>query len=160
MNIMHADFDQQHIVDATFIIVDFETVTPAKKPPEPIELAAMRVMPGLQIDQQFCANWLIRPPDDAPLTAFDTRQTCIRWQDLCDKPSAAVILQNFEKLLRNEPAILVAHNASYEANIIKRFAEACPNLATLPFVDTIALTKRVIPDLSSYRLDALSQYFS
>jgi hypothetical protein len=65
-------FDQQRLSEAAFVIVDFETITPARKPPEPIELAAMRVKPGLHIDQHFRANWLIKPPDDAPFTTFDT----------------------------------------------------------------------------------------
>lgn len=160
----HPDLDHQRIAAASFIIVDFETVTPAKRPPEPIELAAMRIAPGFHLDQQFHANWLISPPAGAPLTAFDTRQTGIREEDLCNKPSATTILQEFEALVCNEqavlPATLVAHNASYEANIIGRFADACPSLAALRFVDTIALAKQVLPNLYSYRLDTLAQYFS
>ncbi len=158
------DLDHQRLAEASFVVIDFETVTPPKRPPEPIELAAMRIIPGLRIDQQFRASWFIKPPDGAPLTSFDTRQTGIRWEDLCDKPPATAILQEFEKLVCNElailPAVLVAHNASYEANIVWRFAESCPALAALPFVDTIALAKQFIPTLHSYRLDALAQYFS
>jgi DNA polymerase-3 subunit epsilon len=158
------DLDRQRLAEVTFIVADFETVTPAKRPPEPIELAAMRITPGLRIDQQFRANWLIKPPDGAPLTAFDTRQTGIREEDLYNKPPVTVILKEFEALVCNEQAvlstILVAHNASYEANIIWRFAEICPALAALPFVDTIALAKQFFPDLHSYRLDALAQHFS
>ncbi len=161
---MSESFRRQRLAEVTFIIIDFETVTPAKKPPEPIELAAMWITPGLYSDQQFRASWLIKPPEDAPLTTFDTRQTGIRWEDLCDEPAAPAILQKFEALLRDElailPAVFVAHNASYEANIIWRFVDICPDIAALPFIDTIALAKQVIPNLYSYRLDALAQYFS
>jgi DNA polymerase-3 subunit epsilon len=164
MNRRSTDFNQQHLAEVSFVLLDFETVTPTGKPPEPIELAAMRITPGFCIDQQFRANWLIKPPKDAPFTTFDTRQTGIRWEDLCDKPAATTILQEFEALLHHDlailPAILVAHNASYDANILWRFANACPALAALPFVDTLALAKRIVPNLYSYRLDALAQYYS
>lgn len=160
----YPDRDQQRIASASFVVVDFETVTPAGRPPEPIELAAMRILPELRLDRQFHANWLIKPPDDAPFTAFDTRQTGIREEDVCDKPAAAPILQEFEALVCNaqtdHPVILVAHNASYEANIIGRFAEICPSLAALRFVDTIALAKQCLPALHNYRLDTLARYFS
>lgn len=160
----NADLNQLRLAEACFVIIDFETVTPAKRPPEPIELAAMRIIPGLHIDQQFRASWLIKPPDDAPLTPFDTRQTGIHWEDLCDQPPATAILKELETLVCQEPTIfltvLVAHNASYEAHIIRRFAQSCPAFAALPFVDTIMLAKQIIPNLRSYRLDALAQYFS
>lgn len=159
--------DQSLLTAVSFIVMDFETVTPAKRPPEPIELAALRIMPGLRVDQQWKADWLIKPPDGAPLTAFDTRQTGIREADLAGKPAAAEILRAFETLVCQDqkedvhvPTLLVAHHASYDAQIIWRYAECCPTLAALPCVDTIALARQVVPHLSSYRLDELARSFS
>lgn len=145
--------------ETAFVVVDFETVTPRGRPPEPLELAAMRLLPGLVLDQAFQFSRLIRPPADAPLTAFDTQQTGIREQDIADAPDAATILHRFDECLGQELPVLVAHNARYEAAIFQRFAVCCPQAAALSFLDTVALGKYFVPGLANYKLDTLSQHF-
>jgi DNA polymerase-3 subunit epsilon len=145
--------------ETTFLVVDFETVTPKGRPPEPLELAAMRLLPGLVVDPAFQFSRLIRPPDDAPLTTFDTRQTGIREQDIADAPDAATILRHFDTCLGQELPILVAHNARYEAAIFQRFEACCPQAAALSFLDTVALGKHLVPGLANYKLDTLAQHF-
>src|SRR5258707_15877696 len=112
--------------DPTFVVVDFETVTPRGRPPEPLELAAVRLLPGLVLDPAFQFSRLIRPPDDAPLTTFDTQQTGIGAHDIADAPDAATVLRQFDACLGQEHPLLVAHNARYEAAIFQRFAPYCP----------------------------------
>ena len=147
------------IVEMTFLVVDFETVTPKGRPPEPLELAAMRLGPGLVLDPTFCFSELIRPPADAPLTAFDTQQTGIRAQDITDAPDAATVLRHFDEHLGHELPVLVAHHARYEAAIFQRFARHCPQAAALSFLDTVALGKHIAPGLANYQLDTLAQSF-
>ncbi len=145
--------------ETAFVVVDFETVTPKGRPPEPLELAAMRLLPGLVVDPHFQFSELIRPPTDAPLTAFDTRQTGIREQDIADAPGAATILHRFDMCLGQERPLLVAQNARYEAAIFQRFAACCPQVATLSFLDTMALGKHLVPGLINYTLDTLARHF-
>jgi|SRR5581483_3906280 len=145
--------------DATFVVVDFETVTPKGRPPEPLELAAMRLLPGLVVDPAFQFSQLIRPPVDAPLTAFDTQQTGIRAQDIVDAPDAVTVLRRFDKCLGQDVPILVAHNARYEAAIFQRFSACCPQAAALSFLDTMAFGKYLVPGLPNYKLDTLAQHF-
>lgn len=145
--------------DATFVVVDFETVTPKGRPPEPLELAAMRLVPGLMVDPAFQFSQLMHPPADAPLTAFDTQQTGIRAQDIADAPDAATALRHFDKCLGQEVPILVAHNARYEAAIFQRFSAFCPRAAALSFLDTVTFGKHLIPGLPNYKLDTLAQHF-
>lgn len=145
--------------ETAFVIVDFETVTPKGRPPEPLELAARRLLPGLVVDPAFQFSRLIRPPTDAPLTAFDTQQTGIREQDIADAPDASTILHQFDEWLGQDLPILVAHNARYEAAIFQRFAACCPQTAVLSFLDTVALGKHLVPGLANYKLDTLAQHF-
>jgi DNA polymerase III subunit epsilon len=152
--------DEQSIKMRPFVILDFETVTPAGRPPEPLELAAMRLAPGLSIDQSFSVSWLIKPPIEAPLTAFDTRQTGIREQDIQHAPDALTVLREFDARLLPESPILVAHQAHYESSILRRFAACCPHAAALPCIDTVALAKHLFPHLPNYKLDTLAHHFS
>jgi DNA polymerase-3 subunit epsilon len=147
------------IPETPFVIVDFETVTPKGRPPEPLELAAMRLGPGLVVDPTFQFSRLIRPPADAPLTAFDSQQTGICVQDIADAPDAATVLGQFDASLGQERPVLVAHNARYEAAIFQRFAASCPQTTSLSFLDTVALGKQVVPGLPNYKLDTLAQHF-
>lgn len=147
-----------HLPETTFLVVDFETTTPKGRPPEPLELAAMRLGPGLVPDPAFCFNCLIRPPTDVPLTAFDTQQTGIRARDIADAPDAATVLRRFDACLGQELPILVAHNARYEAAIFRRFAHACPHAAALSFLDTVKLSKHLIPGLANHKLDTVAQH--
>lgn len=149
----------QLVTEAPFVVLDFETVTPAGRSPEPMELATMRLAPGLTIDLDFRLSWLICPPADVPLTAFDTRQTGIRTQDIEHAPNAATVLRAFDERLQAETPLVVAHNAHYEAAIVQRSAAVCPHVATLPFLDTVALGKYFVPSLDNYKLDTLAQHF-
>jgi DNA polymerase-3 subunit epsilon len=143
---------------ATYVIVDFETVTPAGRPAEPIELAALRLHPGLQHDTSFRFARLISPPAGAPLTAFDTAQTGITQRDIDGQPVAEAVLADFDRL-QTDAQVFVAQNASYESNIFLRFSTACPRTANSPFIDTVALARLVLPDLRNHRLDTLAEHF-
>lgn len=152
--------NKTRIEDAAFVVIDFETVTPKGRPPEPIEVAAMRITPGLQIDPTLKVDWLIRPPEGAPITPFDTTQTGIRWEDVREEPLAAVVLEKLENLLRDKEYIMVAQNARYEASLILRFSDICRRTARMAFVDTIALAKHLVPGLPNYKLNTLANHFS
>lgn len=61
----------------TFVVIDFETLTPAGRPPVPIEVAAIA---GRFTEEGGWAESgrfqsLMRPPDDVPFTSFDQAQT-------------------------------------------------------------------------------------
>jgi len=152
--------DQQKIAEATFIVLDFETVTPKGRPAEPIVLAALRILPGLMLDTALKFDQLIKPPAGAPITPFDTAQTGIRAQDLEHAPSASTVLREFDALLQGVPYVLVAQNARYEASILQRFSMDCPTTAALTIVDTVSLAKHVCPDLPNHKLYTLAARFA
>jgi DNA polymerase III subunit epsilon len=144
----------------TFVIIDFEGTTPARHPAEPIEVGAVLLRPtGDGMDCAGRYEALIRPPAHAPLTDADTRQTGITAPMLADRPAAPAVLAELDALLSDPPYLLVAHHASTEAGILRRYAHACPSLAATPMLDTVALAKKCRPGLASYALDALLSFY-
>jgi len=152
--------DQQPIEATSFIIIDFETVTPKGFPPEPIELGARRLTAGLCIDPSFVVSAFINPPVHAPLTPFDIQQTGIQESDLRHKPSASFVLAACNARLPEGGHVLVAHNARYEAAILQRYEVFCPRLAAMPFLDTVALGKYLVKGLPNYQLNTLARHFA
>jgi DNA polymerase III subunit epsilon len=145
--------------DITFVVIDFETVTPAGRRPEPIEVAAIAARwddAAIVETGRFTA--LIRPPQDAPLTPFDIAQTGITPTMLDDAEPAKVVMDALDQRLTQPPYVLVAHNAAYEAGLIFDWREACPQLARIPLLDTVRLARVVYPDLAHHRLDDLIRH--
>ncbi|MET8768573.1 3'-5' exonuclease [Streptomyces sp. NPDC004658] len=144
----------------TFLVVDFEGLTPAGRPAEPIEVAALALRPvGDRLVEVGRFEELMRPPADVPVTARDVQLKGITQQMLCTARPAAEVLARLDARLTAPPYRLVAHHASTEAGIIGRQAEHCPVLAATPLLDTLRLAKAVVPGLGSYGLDGLLGYY-
>lgn len=81
--------------------------------------------------------------------------------ELVDQPGAEVVLPAFLAWLDETPgAILMAHNASFDASFLgrelARIGLARPDLAV---ADTLALARRLVTDVANYRLDTLAIRF-
>jgi len=101
---------------------------------------------------------LMRPPDHARFTRFDTEQTGITPRMLADRPPAGKVLAMLDTALPGPPLLLVAHNAATEAGILYDYADYCPRLSTTDFLDTVRLARVAYPQLPSHRLDTLIQH--
>jgi DNA polymerase III subunit epsilon len=141
--------------------MDFEGTTPAGHPPEPIEVGAVRLRlrqnaSGWGLAETGRSTALIRPPAHAPVTASDTRQTGITAAAVTDQPDAATVLTALDAAtLTDPPYVTVAHYATTEAGIVRRYATACPTLAATPMLDTIRLARRTHPAVANYQHDTL-----
>ncbi|MGW4694079.1 3'-5' exonuclease [Kitasatospora cineracea] len=148
----------------TFVVIDFEALTPAGRPAEPIEVAALALRAqGGRLAEAGRFESLIRPPADVPVTAMDTGQTGLTAAMLATAPPAAAVMARLDARLDARlgapPYRLVAHHAHTEAGLIAHQAQHCPHLADTPLLDTIRLAKAVLPGLGSYSLDNLLSYF-
>lgn len=78
--------DDHQFMGMTFVVIDFETLTPAGRPAEPIEVGA--VAGQFTSDGQWWESGrytaLMRPPDDVQVTRFDVAQTGLRHRALPD----------------------------------------------------------------------------
>ncbi|MFI2791068.1 PolC-type DNA polymerase III [Kitasatospora sp. NPDC018614] len=144
----------------TLLVIDFEGLTPAGRPAEPVEVAVLALRP---VDGRLAEvgrfEELMRPPADVPVTAMDVQLKGITQQMLSSAAPAAEVMARLEARLTAPPYRLVAHHASTEAGIIARQAEHCPVLAATSLLDTLRLAKAVVPGLSSYGLDSLLGYY-
>jgi hypothetical protein len=88
------------LLQATYVTVDFETLAPARRRPEPIEVAAQaRTLTADGTWREvgrFTA--LIRPPAGVPVTTFDTGQTRITARPADD------VLAELDGLLAHPPS--------------------------------------------------------
>lgn len=146
----------KEIVNQTFMVIDFETVTPKGVPPEPIQLGLVQI-DNLEISQTKRKSWFIKPPDFAPLTKFDTQQAGITEKDLKNAKSSKEIFDILELICGRHDYIFIAQNANYELGICKRFYEGREKLSKIKFVDTIKLAKIAFPNEKTYKLDRLAE---
>jgi DNA polymerase III subunit epsilon len=144
----------------SFVVIDFEALTPPGRPAEPAEVAVIvvDVQDGQLVERSRFAE-LICPPADVPVTAFDTRTTGITAGMLTAARPAGQVLADLDECLAAPPVRLVAHHAPTEAGLIGRQRQHCPGLAAVSLLDTVRLARKFIPGLSSYRLDELLRYY-
>ncbi|MFD0396495.1 PolC-type DNA polymerase III [Kitasatospora sp. NPDC127121] len=144
----------------TFLVTDFETVTPAGRPAEPIEVAALALRPsGGRLAEVGRFEALIRPPADVPVTSLDVQQTGITEKMLADAAPVAEVMARLDSGLVSPSYRIVAHHAPTEAGLIAHQGTHCPVLAGTPLLDTVRLARALLPGLGSYRLDALLGYY-
>lgn len=147
---------------ALFVVIDFEAATPAGRPAEPTEVAAV----GLAWNGQSFAEThrferLIRPPDGVAPTPHDVALCGITSVMLRDAEPAARVLADLDALIGGTPTRmtrLVAHSAPTEGNMLYRYAEACPRLARTRLIDTVRLSRVVWPHLESHSLDSVLRF--
>jgi DNA polymerase-3 subunit epsilon len=142
----------------TYAVIDFEALTPAGRPPEPVEVAAVALRPapnGWMETGRFEA--LMRPPDDVPVTWIDTGQG-LSAALLRAQPPQSRVMAALDARLADPPYRLVAHSAHTEATLIAGKREHCPVLAEIPLLCTVRLARIAYPELSSHALDSVLRY--
>ncbi|MFJ3169191.1 PolC-type DNA polymerase III [Streptomyces roseus] len=143
----------------TFVVIDFEALTPAGRPAEPTEVAALALVVRdgrLVEDGRF--ESLIQPSAEVPITPRDLVHGMSE-AALRRAPGPAAVLAGLDQCLTAPPYRLVAQHASTEAGLIARQRQHCPVLGSTPFLDTLKMAKQVIRGMSSYGLDALLRYY-
>ena len=144
----------------TWIVIDFETLTPAGRSPEPVEVAAItgQFTPAGQWTETGRFHSLIRPPGDVPVTAADQAQTGITARMLAPERTAAEVMTALDASLAGPGRRLVAHSAHTEATVISGYYDHCPLLARTSLMCTVKLARHAWPELRSHRLDAVLRF--
>ncbi|WP_406315293.1 3'-5' exonuclease [Streptosporangium sp. NBC_01639] len=143
----------------TYVVIDFEALTPAGRPAVPIEVAALALVSnGDELVESWRFQALIKPPAGVPVTAFDVRQTGITAAMLADAAGPGPVMAALDAMLTAPPYRLIAHHASTEANLIAHQREHCPTLAAISLLDTVRLARLAYPELNSHALDEVLQH--
>lgn len=138
--------------DSTFVVFDIETTGLSAKNSEIIEIGAAKVMNGKIVEtyQSFA-----RPNGKVPVRI--TEITGISDDMVRGSRPIEVVLNEF--LSFADGATLVAHNARFDMSFIDA---ACRKLGLekdFSVIDTLALARNLLTDLSRFNLKALSRYF-
>jgi len=128
---------------ATFIVIDFEGLTPAGRPPEPVEVAAIALAcRGGQLAESGRFTELMRPPVGVPVTGEFTRITAITGGMLSGARPACQVMADLEgQLMEPGRCRLVAHSAPTEAGLLAGQRDHCPRLVATPLLDTVRLAR-------------------
>jgi DNA polymerase III epsilon subunit-like protein len=157
---MDSVMDDPAFLAAIYVVIDFESLTPAGRPPVPVEVAAVagRFTQALAWQETGRFQSLMRPPADVPVTRFDQAQTGLTTRELAGQPPAAQVMAALDARLARPPYRLVAHSAHTEATLIAGQREHCPVLAATSLLCTVRLSRAAFPELPSHSLDTVLRY--
>jgi len=116
-------------------------------PPDLVELAAAPIVAG-KVGEP--AAWLFKP--DEPITPMARRIHGITNEMVASAPAFAERAAEIRAHL--EGAVVVAHNAGIDLGVLKR---KLPGFAPAEVLDTLKLSRRLLPGQPSHRLGALVQ---
>lgn len=131
-----------------YAVVDVEGN--GQQPPDLVELAVVPIVGGAVGEP---VSWLARPP--RPVTAMASRIHGLKNADLSAAPAFAEIEAEVRQALAAD--VLVAHNARVDTSVLCRHLSGwqCPGI-----LDTLTLSRRLLPGQASYRLGALTAALS
>ncbi len=138
-------------MDRPFLALDTETATLGGAP-HLIELGAVRVEDGEAVDR---FESFVRP--DVAIDAGATAIHGITEDDVRDAPPAREVLERFTAWAGDD--LLAAHNAGFDARVLGfEYRRAGLRPPPGPFLDSLKLARRYLPDAPDHRLETLCQW--
>lgn len=137
-----------------YTVIDVETTGVDPHWDEIIEMAAIRVRNGDAIDR---FSTLVRPNN--PISDFISKLTGITNEAVATAPRLPDVLGGFLDFLGND--IIVGHNVHFDVNFIYDASMAeFGKPITNDMVDTLRLSRRLLPDLPHHRLEDVASAFN
>jgi DNA polymerase-3 subunit epsilon len=137
--------------EAPYVIFDVETTGPAPGKGGAItEFGALKVVHG-EVVEEF--STLVNP--GRPIDPFVVRLTGITDRMVADAPTVSEVMPRFERFV--EGSVLVGHNVHFDCSFVAaaRGGVSLPN----PVLDTLKLSRCLVPGLKRYRLSSLVGHF-
>ena len=141
-----ADFGEE------FISFDIETTGFSSQNDRIIEIGAVRIKNG-EILEKY--DTFVDPEIDIPERI--TELTGITNEMVRGQRKIEEVLPEFLNFVGDR--LLIAHNASFDTSFIRRAAERTKLQFNNPYLDTVAMSRYVNPDLSKHKLDVLAKYY-
>ena len=139
---------------SSYVVIDLETTGFSPEYNDIIELGALRVRDGKEVDS---FSRLVRPfkPIPPKITALTGITEEMTRMDGCDLAEA---LRSFAQFIGEDA--LVAHNAGFDLSFLNA---ACRRIGlpalTNRVLDTLPLSRRLLGDVDSHKLGDLADYF-
>ena len=134
----------------TFVVFDLETTGFSPSKNQIIEIGAVKVVNG-SIAQRF--STFVNPKVPIP---FEIEQlTSINDDMVLDAPTIDEILPKFMEFCQD--AVMVAHNADFDMSFIKYNCSALGLDCEKTVLDTVALSRVLLPSLNRFKLDTVAK---
>lgn len=134
------------------IVFDIETTGLSAQTCHITEIGAVRARAGEVIEVY---NSLVNP--GVPIPEEITRLTGISDDMVTGERPIEEVLPEFLSFIGDR--MLIAHNAGFDVSFIRKAAEDCGLPFTNPYLDTVAMSRYVNPELNRHKLDTLANYF-
>ena len=141
--------------DEETIIFDIETTGLSVQNCKITEIGAVKVKNG-KITEKF--NTFVNP--EMPIPAEIVELTSITDEMVADAPKIKEALTSFFEFIGGQDKLLVAHNANFDTGFIRQAAKDCGMEFNNPYLDTVALSRFLNPDLKKHKLDVLAEYYN
>lgn len=135
-----------------FAVFDIETTGLSAATCKITEIGAVIIKNG-EILGKF--NSFVNP--GVPIPVNITELTGITDEMVADAPHVGEVLVDFFKFIGNR--MLVAHNASFDTGFIRQAAEENGLPFENPYLDTVAMSRYMNPDLKNHKLDTLAKHY-
>jgi DNA polymerase-3 subunit alpha (Gram-positive type) len=138
---------------ATYVVFDIETTGLSITQNKIIEIAAVRMQEGKEIDRYAT---FVNPHERIP---YNIQQlTNITDEMVKDAPDVEPVMEEFVKFVGD--AVLVAHNARFDIGFIQATLKkmGLPEL-TNPVLDTLELARLLFPTMKNHRLNTLTDKY-
>lgn len=144
--------DYSATFDEEFISFDIETTGFSSQNDRIIEIGAVRIKNG-EILERY--DTFVNP--GIPIPERITDLTGITDEMVENARDIDEVLPEFLAFIGDK--LLIAHNANFDTSFIRRAAERLKLDFSNPYLDTVAMSHYVNPDLAKHRLDSLAKYF-
>ena len=149
--VVHGDLDMPF--DGEYVAFDLETTGLSSKNDRIIEIGAVRMQNGQEIDrfQTFVDPGRKLEPKIVELTGITDAM-------LVGAPKIETVLPEFLEFVGDRP--LVAHNADFDTGFIRAECERQGMTYTLTSADTLILAQNLMPELNKFKLDVVANALS
>ena len=144
--------DKNEPMDGTFVCFDLETTGLYAITDKITEIGAVKIKDGVIVDN---FSTFVNP--ERPIPPNVTSLTGITDSMVAGAPSQSEAVRAFLDFC--DGAVLVAHNAPFDTGFIRRACENMGEEYDCTSVDTVAIARAVLPDITNVKLDTLAKHF-
>ncbi len=144
---------------AECVVFDIETTGLSVQNCKITEIGAVKIKNGEILDR---FNTFVDP--EVPIPEDIVRLTGITDEMVAGAPKYDAALRDFFAFIGNDPArdtqpLLIAHNANFDIGFIRHFAALSGLPFENPYLDTVALSRYINPELKKHTLDAIADAY-
>ena len=144
------ELGREHPLSGSFVVFDIETTGFSADRDKIIEIGAVKVENGRITDRY---STFVNP--ERPIPFRIKNLTHISDEMVEDSPVIADILPEFLDFIGK--SAVVAHNASFDTGFIRKNAKDMGYGFNPIILDTVSLSRIVLPDLKNYKLDTVAE---